>query len=175
MRSKNVFRILATVALVLLIFPLISCDRNADNGQIFLSNGEFDYLTLEFSDTSYAWLELDEEYYGDGKLIYDENVVYLKWIFVSKRNKIEIRFREGDEEYLLPNLMKLNYLEAKVKGKQAEFEIYLLGKNNAKRNEILSSVLKEGQTTVLVNKMTSEEWQQWMRDHSLDPDSYVSK
>ena len=94
---------------------------------------------------------------------------------MKKRNKIEIRFREGDEEYLLPNLMKLNYLEAKVKGKQAEFEIYLLGKNNAKRNEILSSVLKEGQTTVLVNKMTSEEWQQWMRDHSLDPDSYISK
>lgn len=182
MRIQN--RIKITIAITLIItciFSLTSCILNPLR-RFKENKPEYDYFVVEFSETSYAWVDCSN---ADG---------YGEWTFNQKTIPILFHLYPSEAAiylYSLENVCEIGEIyqyddtdEVLMDyGKNSNLLLMLKHKNNYEQNKIATfrcydfDELQDGMISteqeVVVRKMTSEEWQQWMKEHSLDPNLYM--
>ncbi len=178
MRTRNRLRIFAIVGLLLISLFLVSCVSScSDSIQFFAYGVEYDYLLIEFSNDSYAWLEMAgyRDPYGKGQLIYGDNVIVpLSMEYHSAPCRADLNIKgEG-----LECSFELYCEEGNLECKAAKFKFVgpfnLASEESRQRiDEMLSQILEEGQETVIIYKLSTKDWQRWMQAHSLKEDATV--
>ena len=185
MRIQN--RIKITIAVILImtcIFSLTSCVFWNPLGRFENEKPEYDYLVIEFSETSYAWVDCNNvDWYGEWT--FEQKTIPIIFWFHSSSNRMSVRLIEGDLEageiYQYENPKEI------IEGVHSELFLLLYHRKNDRQNKIATCsvaevcgelqdgmILSEDQE-IFLKKATSEEWQQWMKEHSLDPNLYMQQ
>ena len=185
MRIQN--RIKITIAVILImtcIFSLTSCVFRTPVGRFEEEKPEYDYLVIEFSETSYAWVDCNN-IDGYGEWTFEQKTIPIMFCFRESSNMITVDSLEGaleaGEIYQYENSKEIiQNAQIKING-----ILHLRHEENDRQNRIATCsiefvwdglqtgmILSEDQE-IFVKKATSEEWQQWMKEHSLDPNLYM--
>lgn len=182
MRIQN--RIKITIAIILImtcIFSLTSCILNPLR-RFEEGKPEYDYLVIEFSETSYAWVDCNNVD-GYGEWTFDEKTIPITFSIYINSYQIFIRSMEDDLE--VGKIYQYENPEEMIQNAHTDLILRLRFQENVEQNKIATCsiadvcsgiqdgmILSEDQE-ILVKKATSEEWQQWMQEHSLDPNLYM--
>ena len=181
-------RIKITISVILImtcIFSLTSCVlRRTPVGRFEKEKPEYDYLVIEFSETSYAWVDCNNvDWYGEWT--FEQKTIPIIFWFHSSSNRMFVRLIEGDLEageiYQYENPKEI------IEGVHSELFLLLYHRKNDRQNKIATcsvaevcGELQDGMILskdqeIFLKKATSEEWQQWMKEHSLDPNLYMQQ
>ncbi len=180
---QNRIKITVVIAFIFaFILSLTSCMFKSPIRRFKEDKPDYDYLVIEFSETSYAWVDCNNVD-GYGEWIFEQKTIPILFYFRESSAMITIDSLEGafdaGEIYQYENPKDI-ILNAQIIG-----ILYLRHEENDKQNKIATCyiefvwdglqngmILSEEQE-VFVKKATSEEWQQWMREHALEPNLYM--
>lgn len=177
---------ISLIMIILCMFCLTSCMNSM---QKFMDKDpEYDYLVFEFSKTSYAWVD------------YCNIKGYGEWTFGEKTIPILMDALGGSflidlyscESHLEPGKIYQDKESEEIFRQSHTYKKHIMDISfyNAKidwqnKNAIVSpkaetegvgfqeGMLEEDSKTITIRKLSSEEWREWMKEHSLDPDLYV--
>lgn len=182
---QNRIKITISVMLIMTcIFSLTSCVFRTPLGRFEKEKPEYDYLVIEFSETSYAWVDCNNvDWYGEWT--FNQKTIPILFYIRANESALDMYSLEGvcgvGEIYHFddPEQTIKNYILKSVPLFDFHFgEVDKQNKIVTCRIETVYKELQDGMILsedqeIFVKKATSEEWQQWMKEHSLDPNLYM--
>ena len=178
-------RIKTTVVIALIfafMLSLTSCMFKSPIERFKEDKPDYDYLVIEFSETSYAWVDCNN-IDGYGEWTFEQKTIPILFCFRESSDMITVDSLEGaleaGEIYQYENSKEI------IQNAQINGILHLRHEENDRQNKIATCyiefvwdglqtgmILSEEQE-VFVKKATCDEWQQWMKEHSLDPNLYI--
>jgi hypothetical protein len=176
-RRKRIKWAVVSVLIVLLVSLLSSCCLETSLQDFLEYNDEYNYYILEFdsSEKLYVWFEQKASLrvYNDCYMIVNDIVLPTIISLDSDDVHLMLRCKEYEPENLKYEdiaffVGDFEWLSDKRSGAM-EIDLAWAPEKNDKWNNMLELEDSLG----YIKKVTKEEWRQWMKDHSLDPDLYV--
>lgn len=182
---QNRIKITVVIALVFaFMLSLTSCMFKSPISRFKEDKPDYDYLVIEFSETSYAWVDCNNVD-GYGEWTFNQKTIPILFYIHENENALYMYSLEGvygvGEIYLFDDPKQT--IKNDILKRDSLFSFYLDEVDEQNKIAICSirSVLGELQDgmilseeqEVFVKKATCEEWQQWMREHSLNLNLYI--
>ena len=176
----------SVVALFIIMLTASSCVSKFSNEYIFFESEDsvdYDYLVIEISNTSYIWIDNNTDIASYGEWIYSGGVKPLVFTVDMRSADMMLSFLDGD--YINGEVYESDISVQELHRCVGDLFLRLdIDEISNDRTAICSyseydaencepEMLCIENETMIMRKLSIYEWQQWMRERSLDPNLYI--